>query len=238
MQHLGDLQAVLVIDETGFLKKGRHSAGVARQYSGTAGQDGQLPDRRLSGLCQPAGPCLAGPGTLCAPGVDRTIGSAAGRPASRRTRRFATKPQLAQQMLARALLLACRPGGSPATACTAMIAGCGCGWKPSLRPMCWRSRARHTSGWTGSSGRSRRILAALPEAGWTRLSAGDGAKGPRWYDWRWLPLADPLEPGWRRWLLVRRSVSTPTELTAYVVFAPQETTLAEVVRVAGTPLDH
>ena len=78
------------------------------------------------------------------------------------------------------------------------------------------------------------ILAALPEAGWTRLSAGDGAKGPRWYDWRWLALADPLEPGWRRWLLVRRRVSTPTELTAYVVLARQETMLAEVVRVAGT----
>jgi SRSO17 transposase len=78
------------------------------------------------------------------------------------------------------------------------------------------------------------ILAVLPEEGWTRLSAGDGAKGPRWYDWRWLPGADPLEPGWRRWLLVRRSVSDPRALQAYVVFAPQDTTLAEVVRVAGT----
>ncbi len=78
------------------------------------------------------------------------------------------------------------------------------------------------------------ILAALPADGWTRLSAGDGAKGPRWYDWRWLPLADPLEPGWRRWLLVRRSISEPTEVTAYVVFARQNTPLEEVVRVAGT----
>lgn len=78
------------------------------------------------------------------------------------------------------------------------------------------------------------ILAALPEVGWTRLSAGEGAKGPRWDDWRWLALADPLEPGWRRWRLVRRRVSTPTELTASVVFARQETMLAEVVRVAGT----
>jgi hypothetical protein len=64
------------------------------------------------------------------------------------------------------------------------------------------------------------ILVALPEDGWTRLRAGDGTKGPRWYDWRWLPLAEPLEPDWRRWLLVRRSVSDPNELTAYVVFAP------------------
>jgi SRSO17 transposase len=82
--------------------------------------------------------------------------------------------------------------------------------------------------------RVKRILAALSEDGWTRLSAGDGAKGPRWYDWRWLPLADPMDPDWRRGLLVRRSVTDPTDLTAYVVFAPQEAVLAEVVRVAGT----
>ena len=67
-----------------------------------------------------------------------------------------------------------------------------------------------------------------------RLSAGDGAQGPRWYDWRWLPLTPPVEPGWCRWLLVRRSLSDATDLTAYVVFAPQVTTLPEVVRVAGS----
>jgi SRSO17 transposase len=78
------------------------------------------------------------------------------------------------------------------------------------------------------------ILARLPGASWTRLSAGEGAKGPRWYDWCWLPLAAPLEPGWRRWLLVRRSLSDPTELTAYVVFAPQATMLEAAVRVAGS----
>jgi SRSO17 transposase len=78
------------------------------------------------------------------------------------------------------------------------------------------------------------LLAHRPTEGWTRRSAGDGTKGPRWYDWRWWPLAHPLEPGWRRWLLVRRSLSEPTELTAYVVFAPPETTLDEVVRVAGS----
>ena len=72
----------------------------------------------------------------------------------------------------------------------------------------------------------------MPEDGWARLSAGDGAKGPRWYDWRGRPLAAPLELGWRRWRLVRRRVSAPSELTASVVFARQATTLEEVVRVA------
>ena len=78
------------------------------------------------------------------------------------------------------------------------------------------------------------VLAALPADGWTRHSAGAGAKGPRWYDWCWVPLAAPLHPAWRRWLLVRRSVSVPPELTAFVVFAPQATTLAEMVQTAGT----
>ena len=76
--------------------------------------------------------------------------------------------------------------------------------------------------WLGSQPRQvKRLLASLPAEGWTRLSAGDGTKGPRWYDWRWLPLAVHWSPGWGRWLLVRRSLSTPTELTAYVVFAPR-----------------
>jgi SRSO17 transposase len=88
--------------------------------------------------------------------------------------------------------------------------------------------------WLGCQPRRvKTIWATRPEEGWTRLSAGDGAKGPRWYDWRWLPLAAPLEPTWRRWLRIRRSVSDPQERQAYVVLAPQDTPLAVVVRVAG-----
>ncbi len=77
------------------------------------------------------------------------------------------------------------------------------------------------------------LLASLPAEGWTRLRAGDGATGPRWYDWRWLPLATPLLPGGRRWLLVRRRLSAPADRTASVVFAPPAPPLEEVVRVAG-----
>ena len=73
----------------------------------------------------------------------------------------------------------------------------------------------------------------LEEEDWCRLRAGDGTKGPRWYDWRWLPLAAPCQPHWRRWLLVRRSLSDPTARTAYIVYAPETTALATAVQVVG-----
>jgi SRSO17 transposase len=76
------------------------------------------------------------------------------------------------------------------------------------------------------------LVAALPEEGWIRLRAGDEAKVPRYDDWHWMPLADPRDPQWRRWLLVRRRVSDPQEVTTYVVFATHETPLEEVVWVA------
>jgi len=86
--------------------------------------------------------------------------------------------------------------------------------------------------------RQRRIgayLADPPIERWERWSAGDGAKGPRYYDWVRLLLIAPLVAGWRRWVLLRRSVADPTEVTAYVCFAPVGTTLATLARVAGTP---
>ena len=90
-------------------------------------------------------------------------------------------------------------------------------------------------GWLGGQQRQvNTILAALPADDWTRHGAGAGAQGPRWYDGCWLPVAAPMLPAWRRWLLVRRRVSDPTELTAFVVFAPPATTLVEVVQTAGT----
>jgi SRSO17 transposase len=77
------------------------------------------------------------------------------------------------------------------------------------------------------------FLKQPPTEGWERLSAGDGAKGPRLYDWIRLPLQVPLVEGWSRWLLLRRSITDPSDITAYVCFAPSETTLAMLVQVAG-----
>ena len=73
----------------------------------------------------------------------------------------------------------------------------------------------------------------LPKRAWQRLSAGDGAKGPRFYDWACLPY-NGAAPGFQCALLVRRSVAKPTEQTFYLTQAPEGTTLADLVRIAGT----
>jgi SRSO17 transposase len=136
-------------------------------------------------------------------------------------RRFATKPQLAKHMLARAFA-----AGIP----TQWVTGDSV-YGDDRRLRMWlearpQAYVLAVSGkeyvWVGWQQRQvKTLLATLSEESWTRLSAGDGAKGPRWYDWRWLPLAEPMEPDWRRWLLVRRSVSDPREVRAYVFFAPR-----------------
>ena len=74
----------------------------------------------------------------------------------------------------------------------------------------------------------------MPEEGWSRLCARDETQVSRWHDWRWMPLEDPKYAQWQRWLLVRRSVSDPQEVMTYIVFAPRETPLEEVVQVAGS----
>ena len=138
-------------------------------------------------------------------------------------RDFATKPQLAQQMLARAFA-----AGMPAQWVTGdSVYGHARQLRMWLeeRPQAYVLAVSGQGCCSSQTGGDRQVLktlvAALPPEGWTRRSAGDGTKGPRWYDWRWLPLAEPQAPGWRRWLLVRRSLSLPTELTAYLVFAPR-----------------
>lgn len=76
-------------------------------------------------------------------------------------------------------------------------------------------------------------MAAAPADGWHRLSAGEGSKGPRLYDWARVPLAEPALAGWTHALLVRRSPETPTDLAYYRAFAPADTPLAALVRVVG-----
>jgi hypothetical protein len=118
-------------------------------------------------------------------------------------RTLTTKPPLARQMLERAF-----DAGVPA----AWVTGDSV-YGDNRRLRVWLEEQAHAhvlavSGkeyvWrAGRQQQVKTIVATLAAAGWSRLSAGDGAKGPRWYDWRGLPLAAPLQPHWCRWLLVR-----------------------------------
>jgi SRSO17 transposase len=233
MQHLGDPNGVLVLDETGFLKKGEHSAGVARQYSGTAGKVENCQIGVFLSYASPLGRALLDR-ELYLPKAWTEAGERCRQAGIPTDRAFATKPQLARQMLARAFA-----AGVPAQWVTGDSVYGGNRrlrlWLESRpQPYVLAVSGKEYVGLGSQPRHVKTLLASQPPEGWTRLSAGDGSKGPRWYDWRWLPLAAPQAPGWGRWLLVRRSISTPTELSAYVVFAPHSTPLQEVVRVAGS----
>jgi SRSO17 transposase len=154
---------------------------------------------------------------------------------------FATKPQLARRMLARAFA-----AGVPA----AWVTGDSI-YGGDRRLRVWLEQQGQpfvlavTSAeplfalLAGHFGQPRadRIATHIPPDDWQRLSAGQGAKGPRWYDWARVRLArlqlTAAERQWEHWLLVRRSRSDPTELAYYVVFAPAGTSLRTLARVAG-----
>ena len=232
VEHLGDEGAVLIVDETGFVKKGTQSAGVKRQYSGTAGRIENCQIGVFLAYASRHGHAFLDR-TLYLPEEwtdDRARCRQAGIPDNVA---FTTKPNQAWAMLKRAvehtvpfewvtgdsiygdyrslrLWLESLPKGY-----VLAVSGKECVQRD------WRQE------------RVGDLLAELPIDGWTRLSAGDGAKGPRLYDWFLMPLMDPLVEGWKRWLLVRRSLSDPTDLSAYACFAPEDTSLSTLVQVAG-----
>lgn len=230
--HLGASTGILVVDETGFLKKGRASAGVARQYSGTAGRIENCQIGVFLSYCSPHGHTLVDR-ELYLPQewiADPARCRAAGIPAAQE---FATKPALALEMVQRAV----RNGLAVQWVTGDCVYGAGRQLRTWLeaqplgyvlavsgKEYVWR-------GWEQQAVKT--ILAELPTDGWARHSAGAGTKGPRWFDWRWMELRAPGHLGWKRGLLVRRSVSDPTEICAYVVFAPEATPLADLVTVAG-----
>jgi SRSO17 transposase len=235
-ERLGDQAAVLIVDETGFLKKGTHSVGVKRQYSGTAG--------RIEN-CQ-VGVLLAYATDRGRAFLDRELylpAEWADDPARRQQAgvppeiTFQTKPELAQAMLERVLDAEVAAAWVVADAVYGDSRRLGMMLEERGQPytLACSGKAYVWAGWTQQ--RVGDVLDALrqdPVAGWHRLSAGAGAKGPRIFDWQRLPLNPPLQAGFERWLLVRRSCADPDELTAYTVFAPTGTTLAHLARVAGS----
>ena len=239
-RHLGAADGVLVVDETGFLKKGTRSAGVQRQYSGTAGR---VENCQLGVFCAYAsskGRALIDrelylPKSWLA---DRDRCRAAAVPGEAQ---FATKPELARAMLGRAL-----DAGVPAAWVTADEAY---GKDGKFRSWLEQRRIGYVvavpcdQAIAGSAGTSRAdVLAAhAPARAWKRRSCGNGAKGPRIFDWAVASLpADEgsARPGWSWHLLVRRSLTHNSkgehELAYYLCFAPDSRTDEDMIRVAGS----
>jgi SRSO17 transposase len=224
--------AVGVIDETGFLKKGSHSAGVARQYSGTAGKVENCQIGVFLVYASERGQTLLDR-ELYLPKAwtnDRERCRRAGIPDERA---FATKPALAQQMLARAfaagVLFAWVTGDSiygDDRTLRSYLEGRNQAYvlAVSLNQTVWLNQEQR---------QIKTILAEVPSDGWQRLSAGLGSKGPRTYDWWRVEVSAPAQPGWKRWLLFRRSISDPNKVAAYLACGPADSSLVRLVRVAG-----
>lgn len=232
VEHLGHRDGVLVVDETGFIKKGTRSAGAQRQYSGTAGRVENCQLGVFLAYAAPAGRALidrelylpkswtADPARCLQAGVPEQV-------------QFATKPTLAMRMLARALA-----AGVPAGWVTADEAY---GQDSKFRTFCDQRRigyvvavpCNQTVGLGSGTARPDTLTTQAPDHAWKRLSAGQGAKGPRHYDWAraTLPASDEHRS---RWLLIRRSITDPDDLAYYLCAGPPETTLETLVGVAGT----
>ncbi|NES17330.1 IS701 family transposase [Micromonospora sp. PPF5-17] len=232
VEYLGDPAGVLIVDDTGFLKKGVRSAGVQRQYSGTAGRTENCQVGVFLAYRSAKGHALIDR-QLYLPASwtdDRDRCRAAGIPDEVG---FATKVQMARTMLARAL-----EAGVPVGWVTMDEAY---GQSKSLRV--WLEHRdvayvvatrRNDDMITTAMGTARadQLVAALPARAWCRLSAGAGAHGPREY-WRArVPVRICWRPGRGHWLLARRSITTG-EIAYYVCYGPRRTRLIDLARVAG-----
>lgn len=231
-EHLGHPDGVLVVDETGFLKKGTKSCGVARQYSGTAGRIENSQIGVFLGYATPKGRALLDRALYLpkewANDADRR--EEAGVPEEVA---FATKIVLARRMIDRAV-----GAGVPARWVTAdavygsdyqfraTAEGHGLGYVVGVRSD-FAVRAGFRQVRVGT------LLAGTPTDAWQRLSCGDGATGPRVYDWALLRTNAPEPEAYARWVLIRRSVSDPRAVAYFACGGPPTTTLAELVRVAG-----
>jgi SRSO17 transposase len=234
LEHFADPGAVLVVDETGDLKKGAATVGTQRQYTGTAGRTENAQVAVYLAYAAPAGTAF----------IDRALYlprswtsdpdrcRAAGVP---QDTAFATKPALAKTMIARAL-----DAGTPAAWVTADEVY---GQDPKLRA----ELARRGLGYVLAVARTCPVMTAagprpaielaqkLPARAWHRISAGPGAKGPRWYDWALVEVTDPsvTEGAGPHWLLIRRRISD-SEYAFYRAHAPGPVPLVLLVKVAGS----
>ena len=230
IERLGDPGAVLVVDETGDVKKGTATAGVQRQYTGTAGRTENAQVAVYLAYVAPAGHALIDrelylpQSWIGDPGRCRAAGIPEGTA-------FATKPALARRMLARTL----DAGVTAAWAAGDEVYGTDPWLRADLEEretgyvLAVACRHRFTTGLRTS--RADDLTRRLPRAAWQRYSAGAGAKGHRYYDWAWVA-TDPGQPG-HHWLLIRRNRHTK-ELAYYRCYSPRQVPLPALVKVAGS----
>jgi SRSO17 transposase len=242
VETLGAEDAVLVIDETGFLKQGKASCGVARQYTGSAGKITNCQIGVFAAYVSGRGHAF----------IDRALylpKSWASDPARMAKAHvpadasFATKPTLAVQMTERAIA-----AGVPfAWVAADSVYGVG-DIEQALRRagkgyVLGVSSSHHFGSWIGKpvvAGTAAEIARELDPSAWQRLSAGDGTKGARLHDWAYLELAD-LDAAdhderrsglWTRGLLIRRNIADD-ELAFFTTWCPAGTGIDALVRVEG-----
>ena len=236
LEALGDPDGVLVVDETGFLKKGTASVGVARQYSGMAGRIENCQIGVFLAYASRHGQAL----------IDRQLylPKAWAEDAARRAKAavppdiaFATKTEIAREMIDRAL-----DAGTP---CAWVLADALDGSDSALRrmlearsqPYVLAIRSNLTLRFLDATGFVQTDPASLADAlapdAWAAHPAGDGAKGLRLYDWARIAMPWVCAPGTTRWLLIRRARRDPDARAYYLVFAPADASLAELAGAAG-----
>lgn len=242
LETLADEDAVLVIDETGFLKQGKASCGVARQYTGSAGKITNCQIGVFASYVSRHGHAFIDRALylpkewtddsirLKAAHVPDDVG-------------FATKPQIARRIIARAL--AAKVPFSFVAADTVYGTGdietqlrkAGKGYVLGVA-------ANHAFNSWGKKlfvrGTAAKIAQSLPKNAWRRLSSGEGTKGPRLHDWAYLELADldiseynsALKGKWTRGMMIRRNIGDG-DLAFFSTWCPKGTSMTQLVLVEG-----
>ena len=242
LETLADRDAVLVIDETGFLKQGKSSCGVGRQYTGSAGKVTNCQIGVFAAYVSQHGHAFIDralylpkawtddKARLAAAHVPKELG-------------FATKPRLAVQMIGRAV------AANVPFAWVAADSVYGVGEVETALRRAGKgyvlgvsaTHQFHSWGRTPAvSGTAESIAGSLDASAWQRLSAGEGTKGARLYDWAYLELADldvaefnkALSGTWTRGLLIRRSLADG-KLAFFTTWCPVGTAAAKLVQVEG-----
>jgi SRSO17 transposase len=234
IDRVGGGDGVLIVDDTGFLKKGTRSAGVQRQYSGTAGRIENCQIGVFLAYASSAGHAL----------IDRELylpeSWTSDRPRCRSAGipdevEFATKPVLAQVMLHRAIDASVPFSWVTADEAYGQVKYLRVWLEQHDRSYVLATRCNdEVITADGRAGRVDELIAALPDRSWRRLSVGAGAHGPRDYDWARAPIRIAWAPGRGHWLLARRSISDPDEIAYYICYGPRRSSLLDLAWIAGS----